>query len=272
MRSALLLSAVQAAAVLASPALAQDGAGDWDVRRVPEQKLIMAYTVFDNGLGVGARSMNGSFQVLISGLPPATGAVRTLRIAFKDDDFDAQSWTVAEAPAVAVSESPSPLARKMREGGQMQVIVPDGAEGGRNLRYVLDLPTSSSAIDETLQACNRPLVDPRDAELDALGDNGLPMNIEWARQPEPVYPEGRTYIRGFATVTCLTQADGRLRGCLVETEHHIDGGFGKAALDATGRARVRSKDGGAVPLGMIQFRNSFLMDMSPPSATRIPSH
>ncbi|HEY1071693.1 hypothetical protein [Brevundimonas sp.] len=275
MKSALIL-ATALAALPAAPVLAQDGppngAVDWDVTRDPSQKLIIAYTVFDNGLGIGARCLNRSFQVLISGLPPATGATRKLKIAFQDDDFDEQRWNVAEDNAVAISDRPSPLARDMRDGGKMQIIVPGGAEGGRNLRYVLDLPASGAAIDEALLACDRPLVDPRDAELDALGDDGLPMNIEWSRQPEPSYPDGRTYTRGFATVTCLTQPDGRLRDCVVETEHPIDGGFGEAALDATRRGRVRSKDGGPVPLGMIQFRTNFLMDMSPSTGSRIPNH
>ncbi|WP_312144134.1 hypothetical protein [Brevundimonas sp.] len=277
MKTALILVTALAYAIPgAAPAQAKDAtqeaAADWDMARDPERKLTLAHTVFDNGLGIGARCMNGSFQVLISGLPPATDATRQLRIAFGDDDFDDQRWNVAENPEVAISDRPSPLARDMREGGKMQIIVAGGAEGGRNLRYVMDLPASSAAIDETLQACDRPLVDPRDAELDALGDDGLPMNIEWAQQPEPIYPQGRTYTRGFATVTCLTQPDGRVRDCVVETEHPINGGFGRAALDATRRARLKSKDGGEVPLGMIQFRTNFMMDSTPSTGSRLRSN
>ncbi|MGH7018446.1 MAG: hypothetical protein ACREEY_01115 [Brevundimonas sp.] len=261
MKTALILAAA-VSSLLAPPAQAQEATADWDVNRDPSQKLILAYTAFDNGLGIGARCINGSFQVLISGLPPEAGATRTLKIAFQDDDFDDQRWNVAENPTAAISDSPSPLARDMREGGKMQVIVPGGGEGGRNLRYVLDLPASSAAIDEALQACGRPLVDPRDAELDALADDGLPRNIEWSREPEPTYPQGRTYTRGFATVSCLTQPDGRVRDCVVETEHPIDGGFGQAAIEATRRARLRNKDGGEVSPGMIQFRTNFMMESS----------
>lgn len=273
MKSALILATALASALPApTPALAQDVAADWDVMRDPEKKLTIAHTVFDNGLGIGARCLNGSFQVLVSGLPPESDATRKLRIAFGEGDFDEQQWNVAENPAVAISDTPSPLARDMREGGKMQIIVPGGAEGGRNLRYVLDLPASSAAIDETLRACDRPLVDPRDAELDALGDDGLPMNIKWARQPQPAYPEGRTYTRGFATVTCLTQPDGHVRDCVVETEHPIDGGFGRAAIDATRRARLQNKDGGEVPLGMIQFRTNFMMASSPSTGSHLRSN
>lgn len=269
MKTALIAAAALAHAI---PLLAQDTASDWDMTRDPDKKLVIAYTAFDNGLGIGARCMNGSFLVLISGLPPATGATRTLKVAFQDDDFNDQRWNVAENPVVAISDSPSPLARDMREGGKMQVIVPGGGEGGRNLRYVLDLPASSTAIDEALQACGRPLVDPRDAELDALADDGLPLDTEWSRPPEPAYPRGRTYSRGFATVSCLTQPDGRVRDCVVETEHPIDGGFGRAAIEATRRARLRNKNGGEVPLGMIQYRTTFTMESSPSTGSRLRSN
>lgn len=277
MKSSLILAIALTCTVLSLPPAqaqeaAQNAAPDWDVIRDADKKLTFAHTVFDNGVGIGARCLNGSFQVLISGLPPAIDATRKLKIAIGNDDFAEQRWNAAENPAIAISDRPSPLARDMREGGKMQIIVPGGAEDGRNLRYVLDLPASSAAIDEALQACDRPLVDSRDAELKALGDDGLPLNIEWARRPQPTYPEGRTYTAGFANVTCLTQPDGRVRDCVVETEHPIDGGFGRAAIDATRRARLKSKEGGDVPLGMIEFRTSFTMDSSPPTASRLRSN
>jgi len=264
MKLALTLTAMLG---IAWPVHAQTAPDDWDVNRDPAQKMIMAYTAFDNGLGIGARCSNGSFQVLISGLPPATGATRNLGIALQDDEVVDQRWNIAENPTVAISDMPSRLARQMRKGGGMQVVVP--ADGNQRLRYVLDLPASSTAIDEALQACDRPLVDARDAELEALQANGLPLNLEWARPPRPDYPQGKTYTRGFATITCLTRSDGGVRDCVVETEHPIDGGFGEAAIDATRRARLRSKDGGEIPPGMIGFRTNFLMETAPVEGRRL---
>lgn len=266
---------VAAALVVALPAptpasSAQSASADWDITRDRQQKLVVAFTAFDNGLAIGVRCRNKAFQVLISGLPEAEGSRRPLRIAFRDEDFQESLWNVGDNAQVAISDMPGPLARNMRTGGTMQIVVPGAGENDRNLRYVVDLPPSNTAIDETLHACGRPLVDPRDEELEALGVEGLLRDVEWARPPELNYAEGRTYSRGFATVTCLTQPDGKLRDCAVETEHPVDGGFGKAAINATRRARLRTKSGGEVPLGMIVFRANFELQTSPVTGSRLP--
>jgi len=52
MKTLLVLTASLAVAL---PALAQEAEGDWDVARDAEKSMVIAYTVFDNGLGVGAR-------------------------------------------------------------------------------------------------------------------------------------------------------------------------------------------------------------------------
>lgn len=266
MKTPLILTTALA---LALPAAAQDAAGDWDVARNVETDMVLAYTAFDNGLGVGARCSAGNYQVLISGLPATTEASRSLRLAFDDGEFSDQRWSVGDDASVALSEHPASLGRSLRKGGRMQVVVPNGGEGGRNLRYVIDLPASGAAIDETLTACGRPLIDPRDAELAALGDRGLPANLGWAREPLISYPEQQTYRRGFAVLTCLTRPDGYLRDCTVETENPPGGGFGAAALNGTKRARVTNLEGGAVPLRFIAFRANFDIDGESSSPRRL---
>ncbi|MFK0300274.1 hypothetical protein ACIQTU_13760 [Brevundimonas sp. NPDC090276] len=266
MKTALVLATSLAVAL---PALAQDPAGDWDVNRDAEKNLTIAYTVFDNGLGVGARCSGGNYQVLISGLPTTTGTSRPLRIAFRDGEFGDQRWSVGDDATVAISEYPGSLARSLRKGGRMQIVVPSGGEVGKIIRYVIDLPSSGAAIDETLTACGRPLVDPRDAELAALDDKGLPANLRWAREPLITYPEQQTYRRGFAILTCLTRPDGYLRDCAVETENPPGGGFGPAALNGTRRARVVNQEGGPVPLQFIAFRANFNIDGEPASPRRL---
>ena len=254
-----------ALSMAASPATAQEAAtpADWDLVRDERQKVVMAYTVFDVGLGVTVRCHDGVYDAVIGGLPPAGDRqTRRLAVAFGDGPRHEMDWNVAVEDTMAVSPLPAPLARRLREGGRMQIVVPGGAEGGRNLRYDLELPASSAAIDETLTACGRPLADPRDAELEALGVDGLFGGVKWLERPRPEYPMGMTtYTRGFATVTCLTTAEGRLRDCVTEAEHPRDAGFGEAVVRSTRRARLGPLEGeGPVPVRRIYFRTNFYLE------------
>lgn len=251
-----------------APALAQDAPADWDLLVQPENHLTAAHTVYDNGLLLATRCQKGVFQVMIGGLPEAPpardllSASRTLGIGFGDKPIDDRRFMIGENRQMAFSELPALLARSMREGGRMQIVVPGAGEGGRNIRYVVDLPPSNTAIDQTLANCGRPLVDPRDAELDALEDDGLPKDIKWRKAPIPSYPAGRTYAAGFAVVTCLARPDGRVTDCVVETEVPADGGFGAAALRATRNGRLQNENGGPVPLTRITYRTNFSMSGS----------
>lgn len=253
---------------LAGPGRAQEAGDDWDFQVDPTTQLTTASLIFDNGLLVAVRCVGSRYDALLAGLPaaPEDAETRELSIQFRDAEAGTQRWSVGINPQVAVSDLPARFARELREGGRLQVVVPGGGTGGANVRYVLDLPTSSSAIDQTLQACEKPLVDPRDAEIDSLDDEGLPGGVTWAERPRPEYPSGRTYVRGFAAISCLTQADGRLRDCAVESEHPLDGGFGEAALRGVRRARVRATEAtdGPLPTRFIIFRTVFRMNESDP--------
>lgn len=250
--------------LIAHPVAAQEPATDWDLVRDDRQKLVMAYTVFDVGLGITFRCLDGGFDAVIGGLPDAGGRdQRPLSLTFDDDRAPhANLWNVAVDETMAVSPLPAPLARKMREGGRLQLRVPDGAGEGRALRYDLELPASAAAIDATLTACGKPLVDPRDAELEELDEQGLPGGIQWVRRPQPEWPSARRqYAKGFANVTCLTSPDGALRDCVIETEHPRDGGFGDEVLSSVRRARVGPVDGeGPLPVRRMYFQVSFVMD------------
>jgi len=254
-----------AACTIALPSHAQDAARDWDLLRDPDKHLTLAYTRFETGLTLATRCIDGGYEALITGLPPAgEGDTRILHLAFGDDDLYPVRWNVAMNDTIAVSDRPAPFARELREGGRLRVMIPGGAEGGANLVHDLTLPASSNSIDETLTTCGRPVTDPRDAELEALPEGGLPANLIWARAPRPDFPRSARYGRGFATVMCLTAPDGALRECSVEAEHPLDGGFGEAALRATRSARVENADEPAspVPLRLILYRNNFILSGS----------
>lgn len=256
------------AIAVAVPALAQDAPADWDLIVQPENRLTAAHTVYDNGILLATRCHRGVFQMMIGGLPEAPpahdlqSAQRTLGIGIGDKPITDHRFMIGQNRQTAFAQLPASLARKMREGGPMQIVVAGAGEEGRNLRYVLDLPPSNTAIDQTLADCRRPLVDPRDAELEALDDDGLPRNIQWSRAPVPDYPQGRTYTAGFAVVTCLARPDGRITDCVVETEFPADGGFGAAALRGARRGRLENMDGGPVPLTRVSYRTNFDMGFS----------
>lgn len=258
-------SLFSAAAVLAValPALAQDASQDWDLVRDADAKVVLAHTGYDNGLGITLRCVDGGYQAILSGLPSAgpRARVRPISIAFGDDSFRTRSWNVATTDTIAVGPTPAPFARVLRKGGRMQIVIPNGGGEGRNLRYDLTLPASSTSIDETLTACGKPLDDPRDALLEDLGETGLPGGFSWARMPRPEYPSGSRYATGFAVVTCVTNPDGALSDCVVETEHPRDGGFGDATLRATRRARAQlaSSPGAPLPTVLVEFRANYAL-------------
>jgi len=249
------------ACAVALPALARDASADWDFSNDQRRKLMVAWTQFNNGLGIATRCVDGGFEAVIVGLPPAGRATsRPLRVAFGDDELTSYNWTVGIDDTVAVSEMPAPFARELREGGRLRILVPAGADDGRNLLYDLTLPASSGSIDQTLTACNRPLVDPRDAELEALQEDGVPTNLTWAVRPAPRFPN-TNYARGFAVATCVTNPDGTLRDCTIESEHPRDGRFGRATLDAARRARLQNvaEPGAPVPVVRVLYKTNYVV-------------
>lgn len=224
---------------LSTSALAQEQ-GDWEVHRDERERIVAAFLPTTTGLAILVRCQDSAFTAYVAGLPKDDRDTRTLGSAFGDDEISDRRWQSGSEGTSAFSSLPAPFARKLREGGRLQLRVPGGGEGGRTVRYVLDLPPSSAAIDETLTACDRPLVDPRDAELEAVEENGLPTQVEWVRQPRISYPSTR-YARGFASVSCISHTDGSARDCVVETEHPHDAGFGEAALRGMRHARLRNR-------------------------------
>lgn len=69
------------ALAVALPAVAQDAARDWDLHRNTRTDAIMAYTVYDNGLGIAVRCVDGGYEAFLSGLPAAgAGETRTLDV------------------------------------------------------------------------------------------------------------------------------------------------------------------------------------------------
>lgn len=243
----------------AAPSFAQDATQDWDIRRDPARKSILAFTIYDSGLSVAFRCVDESLNVVIAGLPPSRATRQTLRLTFRDAEAHDWGWTTTTNNTVVVGDYPAPLARSFRLGGRLQVEVPQGAADGRNLRHIIDLPASNAAIEEVLTACKRPLVDSRDAELTSVTATGLPVGLDWQRPPRAEFPESR-YAGGYVVTTCIANPDGTLRDCQIEMEHPGDGQFGEAVLRAIRRSRVRNtaQPDAPVPGVRVGFRTTFI--------------
>ncbi|MFN3816891.1 hypothetical protein [Brevundimonas sp.] len=248
-------------ALVATTAAAQDTA-DWDFVVDPEQDLTAAIVAYEGGLGVFARCKDGAFHLMVTGLAPEDDVTRQIHVRFGDEDWGEEGWFVGEDPATAFSYTPALYARSFREGGTLDMVVREAGPNGENLRYVFEVPQSASAVNQTLEACGKPVDDPRDVFLADLPESGLPANLEWARQPRGLYPSGRTYERGVAVVSCLTGPGGGLRECVVETEWPADGGFGEAALRATRNGRLRNVDRSVpeVPTVIVSWTTNFRME------------
>lgn len=253
-------AALALAAAFAAPlAQAQEASADWDLHHDEAHDSLLAYTVFTNGLGVGFRCLDGSFGAVVSGLPAGTEPSRLLKMRFRDSEAYDTRWTNTTDPTVAVADFPAKLAREFRQGGDLRLTVPGAAEGGRNLQFAVELPPSGGAIDTVLTTCGRPLVDPRDAQMDALPESGLPVGMTWERMPRPQWPTNSPYAEGFVVTSCLTNADGSLRDCEVEMQHPQDSRFGASTLRAARRARLKTEDGSPMPTRMVSFRTNYVM-------------
>lgn len=227
------------------PAAAQDSAvitpgPDWDLVQDDRRRLTLASITFDSGVGIAARCRRGAFEVILAGLPqePGEGFFRTLGVAFRDGEFRDTSWTVSEDRTGAFNHLPARFARRLREGGQLQIRVP-GQRGAASVRYVLDLPPSATAVETVLTACGRPLEDRRDALLPDMVREGVEsVGLQWVQRPRGEYPLSANLKWASVALTCIVQADGRLDDCIVESEHPGGYKFGEAAIRAARRGRV----------------------------------
>jgi len=211
---------------LVAPARAQEASPpveDWVVTALPAQKTTAAVAAFTSGLGIIARCQNGVYDVIMAGLPeaPRGETTRDLGVAVGDaGEIRTTVWTVGSDRTTAFSRLPAIVARSLAKGGKLQIVV-SGNAGERRTRYVMALNPSSTAIEQTLSACGRPLVDLRDDRLEGNGQSGLPSYYVWVRPPFPLFPDpvaGRSITEGYVALSCVTQTDGRLADCQVESE------------------------------------------------------
>ncbi|MBU1346520.1 MAG: energy transducer TonB [Alphaproteobacteria bacterium] len=243
----LRLLATLTALSLAASATAQDA--DWEV--IDRGSTVAAAVSFDSGIAVVVRCDDESLETYIVGLATVPDKDdpdrRTIQYAFGDRPLRASTWQVSENGQTLFADLPAPLARRFRQGGDLQLQLA-GEESAPPRRYIVSLPPSRAAIDQVLSACGRPAIDPRDelrrSESSATLSQALPQGPSWARLPRPIYPNRalRDGLSGMAVLSCLTLDDGGLEDCRIEVERPAGKGFGPAAVRAAENAQLRSDE------------------------------
>lgn len=237
---------------VASPAMAQEAGDDWDLTVDEAQGVTLATVGYSSGQALAVRCRAGELDVLVSGLPPMEGVSRRIEATYRDGRTEAGSWITANDGSLIFSPAPALDARRLRQGGSLQLSVALEFPTTRPLRrYVLDLPTQSANLDRVLDDCGAGAPDPRDDLV--RWNQPIGMTDLWRRQPVPDYPEAAAHLgSGFATFSCVVAEGGRLTDCRTERESHAPRyGFGEAALRSLRDARVATADEGGPPPGTL---------------------
>jgi hypothetical protein len=226
---------VSALALLAAsgPALAQDPSEDWDLTVNAERQLTLATLDFGDNI-LALRCQAGTLDLLLTGVPVSTGALRTAHVTIGAVANEEQVWAARPGQPVIGADEPARLARQLRAGGDLDLrLQPEpGTEGVR--RYRLTAPASAAAVDAVLTACGEPLDEPRDL----LVRVPLEPAPTWLIQPRPIWPAAATAGEGAVEVSCVVSADWGLADCRAEGEAPAGQGFAAAALASTAAARI----------------------------------
>lgn len=225
----------------AAPAAAQEAGSEWQLTVDPSKDLTLATASYVTGQTVAVRCQAGVLDVLVIGLPAFRSATRYMETTYGAHDTEAAHWFSSPDGALTYSPAPAMAARRLREGGRLQIAAAVSADANSALgRYNLGLPEGAASIDRVLTACNEPLTKTRDA-LPRWRQARVMSSNMWRRQPEPEIPEAAyatTTRIGFAVLSCVVNADGRPVDCDVEYQSDRRTGFGQSALRAMRTARV----------------------------------
>jgi len=240
-------------ALAASPAVAQDAGDGWDLIVDESQNMTLAVVGYSSGQTLAVRCRDGDLELLLSGLPPLETLTRYVEAAYSDGRVEAGLWFTSGEGSLVFSPAPHLDARRLRQGGPLQLsvaILPDPEAPLR--RYALDLPSDSANLDHVLADCGASRPDARDDLVRWSIPRGEGV-VFWTRQPTPHYPQAAISVRsGLVVLSCVTVGDGRLDSCRVEREaQHRRYGFGESALKSMRDARVAPAAEGGPPAGRL---------------------
>lgn len=232
----LFVTALILGLALASPALAQEASEDWDLTTNPEQQLTLATLDFgDNVLALRCRA--GALDLLLTGVPVSTGETRKVRISAGAIAAEEQVWAAQPGQPVLGASEPARLARQLRAGGQLDLLLEPEDAADRPRRFRLTAPASVRVVNTVLTACGQPLDEPRD--LLARVTSG-PDTI-WVVQPRvdfPTHPGAEAAAPASVQVVCMIGERLVLQDCFPEAESAPGFGFGPNAAVGAARARL----------------------------------
>lgn len=239
------------ACAVALPAFAQEAGNDWNIVVDEPRRMTLAVAAYSSGQTIAVRCRDAELDVLISGLPPIEGQSRRVEAAFSDGRVEGANWFTGGNGSMVFSPVPRIDARRLRQGGALQLsvaVVPEPESPLR--RYAFDLPDESANLDQVLDACDAGQPDPRDAMV-----RWTPPRSDtnfWRRMPTPEFPEEAAAAglgSGAVAVSCVVAEAGRLTDCRVERESADRRyGFGQSALRALRDASViLAEEGGPEP-------------------------
>ena len=242
-------------ALAASSASAQEPArDDWNLSADQGRDLMLATVAYSSGQTIAVRCEAGVLDVIVTGLPALDGRARYIETTVGERPTELGGWTNGGDGTAAISMSPAPTARSLRAGGAVRFSAAVDAANDSPLRqYAFDLPAESASLDRVLEACGTPKTDARDDLLRWTPAQGSMLNY-WSRMAIPEYPEAayETGINsGFAVLSCVVSAGGRLTQCVVESESERRAGFGQSGVRAMRAARVLLPEEGGPPPGQL---------------------
>ncbi|MDQ3125574.1 MAG: TonB family protein [Pseudomonadota bacterium] len=223
--------------------------------------LTLATAAYSSGQTIVVRCQAGVLDVIVAGLPAIDGRTRYVETTVGERPTERGPWASGGDGTTVLSVAPAPTARRLRAGGSLRLSAAVSAANDSPLRrYAFDLPGQSASLDRVLEACSTPTTDARDDLPRWMPARGSTFNY-WRRMAMPEYPTAadRAGINsGYAVLSCVVQAGGRLDQCVVESESQRRAGFGQSAVRAMGAARVLlAEEGGPPPGELVIFTLRF---------------
>lgn len=226
---------------VASPALAQDPAEDWDLTVDAEQQLTLATVDFGENL-LAVRCQAGALDLLLTGVPVSVRTRRNVRVSAGAIVAEDQVWVAQAGQPVLGPVEPARLARQLRAGGELDVRIDKESDADQPRRYRLTTPASAASVNAVLTACGLPLDEPRDLIKRAP----LGVGLAWRTAPQADFPDNPDALRIASArvgISCVVGQAMDLADCRVESEDPAGHGFGANALAAARSAEIAPPDG-----------------------------